>query len=85
MEQPAWGLRNVCNLWNCDRKWRTLTTGTVNFGNEIFANPMPIVEQFASSMAKFGVKPEIEVFETGMIRSALSLGKKRPVKDAFAF
>lgn len=54
----------------------TLTTGTVNFGEEIFANPLPIVEQFAHAFAANGVKPEIEVFETGMINNALSLVKK---------
>jgi 3-keto-5-aminohexanoate cleavage enzyme len=54
----------------------TLTTGTVNFGDEIFANPMPVVEKFARAFAANGVKPEIEVFETGMINNALVLAKK---------
>lgn len=54
----------------------TLTTGTVNFGEEIFANPLPVVEQFARAFAANGVKPEIEVFETGMINNALALVKK---------
>lgn len=54
----------------------TLTTGTVNFGEEIFSNPMPAVETFAQAMVKQGVKPEIEVFEVGMIQNALSLVKK---------
>lgn len=54
----------------------TLTTGTVNFGDEIFANPRPLVEQFAQAMADHGVKPEIEVFEAGMIGNALALVKK---------
>lgn len=58
----------------------TLTTGTVNFGDEIFANPMPVVERFAGAMADYGVKPEIEVFEVGMIRNALSLVKKGLLK-----
>ena len=54
----------------------TLTTGTVNFGAEIFANPQPMVEQFARVFVANGVKAEIEVFETGMINNALSLVKK---------
>ena len=63
----------------------TLTTGTVNFGDEIFANPMPVVEQFAGFMAQYGVKPEIEVFEVGMIRNALSLIKKGLLKMPLHF
>jgi len=51
----------------------TLTTGTVNFGEEIFSNPMPVVEIFAKAMVAQGVKPEIEVFEVGMIYNALRL------------
>jgi 3-keto-5-aminohexanoate cleavage enzyme len=54
----------------------TLTTGTVNFGEEIFANPLPMIAEFAKVMVEQGVKPEIEVFEVGMIHNALSLVKK---------
>lgn len=54
----------------------TLTTGTVNFGEEIFSNPLPMIAEFAKVMVEQGVKPEIEVFEVGMIHNALSLVKK---------
>ena len=54
----------------------TLTTGTVNFGDEIFSNSMPNVEIFAKAMIEQGVKPEIEVFEVGMIHNALRLVQK---------
>lgn len=54
----------------------TLTTGTVNFGDEIFSNPLPMIAEFAKAMIKYGVKPEIEVFEVGMIHNALALVKK---------
>jgi 3-keto-5-aminohexanoate cleavage enzyme len=54
----------------------TLTTGTVNFGSEIFANPMPVIEQFARKIIEHRAKPEIEVFEFGMINNALMLVKK---------
>jgi len=58
----------------------TLTTGTVNFGSEIFVNPMPVVEKFAQAMLTYGVKPEIEVFDVGMIHNALTLVKKGLLK-----
>lgn len=58
----------------------TLTTGTVNFGDDVFSNPPHIVEAFAKAMIANGVKPEIEVFEVGMIQNALTLVKKGLLK-----
>lgn len=54
----------------------TLTTGSVNFGDEIFANATPMVRQIASRMQEFGVRPEIECFDTGMVDTALRLAKE---------
>ncbi|KUO50045.1 MAG: 3-keto-5-aminohexanoate cleavage protein [Desulfitibacter sp. BRH_c19] len=54
----------------------TLTTGTANFGDEVFYNPPKDIEKFASYMQEMGVKPEIEVFDVGMINNALMLVKK---------
>lgn len=54
----------------------TLSTGTVNFGEEVFYNPPPVIETFARAIVANGVKPEIEVFDTGMIQNALTLVKK---------
>ncbi len=54
----------------------TLTTGSVNFGEEVFVNSPEDIEHFARVMAQFGVKPELEVFDLGMINNAISLVKK---------
>jgi len=54
----------------------TLTTGTVNFGDGVFYNPPKDIETFARAMKERGVKPEIEVFDVGMIGGALALVKK---------
>ena len=51
----------------------TLTTGTVNFGDEIFSNPRPLVERFYLRMLELNVLPEFEIFEAGMIENALQL------------
>lgn len=51
----------------------TLTTGTVNFGDEIFANPRPLVERFYVEMRKRKILPEFEIFEPGMIANALGV------------
>ena len=54
----------------------TLTTGSVNFGSDIFVNSPADIEQFARAMQQFGVKPEVEVFDSGMITTALRLVKQ---------
>ena len=54
----------------------TLSTGTTNFGSDVFMNTEENIEKFAIKMKEFNVKPEIEVFERGMINNALRLVKK---------
>lgn len=63
----------------------TLSTGTVNFGSEVFMNTEAYIETFAKRMLELGVKPEIEVFERGMIANALRLLKKGLVKAPLHF
>jgi 3-keto-5-aminohexanoate cleavage enzyme len=48
----------------------TLTTGSVNFGVEVFLNPMPLVSRFYERMRALGIVPEFEIFEAGMIANA---------------
>ena len=45
----------------------TLSMGSVNFGNEVFMNLPTDMETFASAMQKNGVKPEFEIFDSGML------------------
>jgi 3-keto-5-aminohexanoate cleavage enzyme len=59
-----------------DVEMATLTTGTVNFGDGVFYNPPKYINHFASIMKEKGIKPEIEVFEVGMINNALRLVKQ---------
>lgn len=54
----------------------TLTTGTVNFGPEVFWNPRPLVREIASQIKALGLKPEIECFDAGMIDEARALEKE---------
>jgi 3-keto-5-aminohexanoate cleavage enzyme len=51
----------------------SLTTGTVNFGNDVFYNPTPLVERFYRRMRVLEITPEFEIFEPGMIANALRL------------
>lgn len=54
----------------------TLTTGTTNFGDDVFMNSLPMIRQIAGRLAELGIRPEIEVFDTGMVDTALRLLKE---------
>lgn len=55
----------------------TLDCGTVNFGgDEIFINTENMIIEFAQQMAAHGVKPELEVFDKGMVDMAIRLNRK---------
>jgi len=54
----------------------TLDCGTCNFGgDDIFVNTENMNIEFAKKMKEMGVKPELEVFEKGMIDNAIKLYK----------
>jgi 3-keto-5-aminohexanoate cleavage enzyme len=54
----------------------TLTCGTVNFGDEIFENSFPIMRALAREMQKFGVVPELEIFDAGQLDNAKRLAQE---------
>ncbi len=45
----------------------TLNAGTLNFGDEIFINHPKDIVKLAEAFKEYGVAPEIEVYESGMI------------------
>ncbi|MFN2525281.1 MAG: 3-keto-5-aminohexanoate cleavage protein [Actinomycetota bacterium] len=51
----------------------SLTTGSVNLGDDVFWNPRPLVVGLYGRMRELGVLPEFEIFEAGMIANALAL------------
>lgn len=54
----------------------TLTTGTVNFGEEVFSNPRPLVRALAERIRAAGLRPELECFDAGMIDEARELERR---------
>ena len=54
----------------------TLSTGTVNFGEDVFWNPRPLVRDIARRIRDLGIRPEIECFDAGMIDEARYLAKE---------
>src|SRR4030095_8541777 len=63
----------------------SLTTGTINFGREVFFNPVPFIEKLARAQLEKGIKPEIEVFDVSMLEMGLRLAEKGLVKEPLHF
>ena len=58
-------------------EFATLDCGTCNFGgDEVFINTDNTIKNFAKTMLENNIKPEIEVFDKGMIDIALRMFKK---------
>jgi 3-keto-5-aminohexanoate cleavage enzyme len=51
----------------------TLTCGTVNFGDDVFENSFPIMRGILAAMQRYGVRPELEVFDAGHLTNAKRL------------
>ena len=45
----------------------SLTCGTVNFGDEVFANPWPFIRELYARTKELGVVPEFELFDMGHV------------------
>ncbi|MDP3654957.1 MAG: 3-keto-5-aminohexanoate cleavage protein [Rhodoferax sp.] len=54
----------------------TLSMGSVNFGGDVFLNHPADMEVFAQAMRDHGVKPELEIFDSGMLTTASRWLKK---------
>jgi len=64
----------------------TLDCGTCNFGgDDIFVNSENTIIEFAETMAARGIKPEIEVFDKGMIDTAIRLNRKGIIPSPMHF
>lgn len=63
----------------------TLSTGTCNFGSDVFMNTLDDMQFFAGEMKQYGVLPEMEIFDLGMIENARYLIKKEHVPPKVNF
>ncbi|GJL81620.1 MAG: 3-keto-5-aminohexanoate cleavage protein [marine bacterium B5-7] len=53
----------------------SLATGSVNFKSSIYENEPALIDELASRMLEYQIKPEIEVFDLAMLYSAVDLLK----------
>lgn len=63
----------------------SFTTGSNNLPGIVYENSPPFIDFLAQVYQETGVKPEIEVFETGMIANALFLQKKGFIQPPLHF
>ena len=54
----------------------TLTCGTVNFGDDVFENSFPIIRGILAEMQRYGVRPELEIFDAGHLANAKRLARE---------
>lgn len=47
----------------------SLTMGTTNFGNDVFLNPWPFIQELYQLSQERQVVPEFELFDTGQVRA----------------
>ena len=63
----------------------SLTTGSMNFPDQVYANSFETVETLAKAMKTAGTMPEMEIFEAGMIDNAMLLLKEGLVEEPLHF
>lgn len=59
--------------------------GSINLGGGVFSNPPEFLEAAAEMMKAKGVKPEIEIFDGGMIVTALRMRNEGKLDDPLHF
>jgi uncharacterized protein (DUF849 family) len=63
----------------------SLTLGSLNFPKQASINEPGIIMKLAERMANKDIKPELEVFDTGMVNTARYLYRKELIKPPFYF
>src|SRR5712664_3813297 len=51
----------------------TLNAGSLNFGDDVFLNPFPLVRDFAARMRSKGIAYELECYDVGHVEACLRL------------
>ncbi|NBB70325.1 MAG: 3-keto-5-aminohexanoate cleavage protein [Alphaproteobacteria bacterium] len=53
----------------------SLATGSCNFPTRVYDNPPELIDWLAAEMRRYGVKPEIEVFDLSMLFKAVEMAQ----------
>lgn len=63
----------------------SLNLGTMNFGDDVFMNHPRDILGLAARMQALGVVPELEIYEAGMLESALRLAHQGVLREPLHF
>jgi len=61
----------------------SLSMGTMNFGKEIFENTVHTIETLARTMISNEITPEAEIFDFGMLETALRFSYRKLIPEKF--
>jgi 3-keto-5-aminohexanoate cleavage enzyme len=59
----------------CQPEMASLNAGSLNFGDDVFLNPFPLVREFARRMREKKIVWELECYDAGHVDSCLQLAK----------
>lgn len=63
----------------------TLNMGSANFGDGVYVNTLPDIRYWAGRMRENSVKPELEIFEAGMINNTLIIAAEKHIEPPFMY
>src|SRR5881392_747070 len=58
----------------------TLNAGSLNFGEDVFLNPFPLVRDFAQRMRSKGIACELECYDVGHVEACLRLAQEAVIE-----
>src|SRR5438105_11374766 len=61
---------------DCRPEMATLNAGSLNFGDDVFLNPFPMVREFARRMRERGIAYELECYDVGHVEACLRLAEE---------
>lgn len=67
----------------CHPEMATLNCGTLNFGDDIFVNSWPMIQEFANKIRKAGCVPELELYDSAHIDTAQRLLANKQIDSPF--
>jgi 3-keto-5-aminohexanoate cleavage enzyme len=70
---------------HCRPEMATLNCGTINFGDDVFQNPRPLIRDLAARIRAAGSVMELECYEVGHIDEALALHAKGDIPTPLHF
>ncbi len=59
----------------------TLNMGSINFGNDVFINSPKFIEMLALKMKELNIKPEIEIYDFGMLETLVYYVNKGYIEE----